>query len=70
MALVVKDRVQETSTTTGTGTFTLAGAVYVVAFRVAFKSAFSKKLLISAIEIYMTVQSHVGLMIAYVNIAF
>ena len=27
MALVVKDRVQETSTTTGTGTFTLAGAV-------------------------------------------
>jgi hypothetical protein len=26
MALVVKDRVQETSTTTGTGTFTLAGA--------------------------------------------
>jgi len=27
MALVVKDRVQETSNTTGTGTFTLAGAV-------------------------------------------
>jgi hypothetical protein len=27
MALVVKDRVQETSTTTSTGTFTLAGAV-------------------------------------------
>ena len=27
MALVVKDRVQETTTTTGTGTFTLAGAV-------------------------------------------
>lgn len=27
MALVVKDRVQETSTTTGTGTYTLAGAV-------------------------------------------
>jgi hypothetical protein len=27
MALVVKDRVQETATTTGTGTFTLAGAV-------------------------------------------
>jgi hypothetical protein len=27
MALVVKDRVQEVSTTTGTGTFTLAGAV-------------------------------------------
>ena len=27
MALVVKDRVQETSTTTGTGTLTLAGAV-------------------------------------------
>ena len=27
MSLVVKDRVQETSTTTGTGTFTLAGAV-------------------------------------------
>ena len=27
MALVVKDRTQETSTTTGTGTFTLAGAV-------------------------------------------
>ena len=27
MPLVVKDRVQETSTTTGTGTFTLAGAV-------------------------------------------
>lgn len=27
MALVLKDRVQETSTTTGTGTFTLAGAV-------------------------------------------
>jgi hypothetical protein len=27
MALVVKDRVQETSTTTGTGTFTLSGAV-------------------------------------------
>jgi len=27
MALVVKDRVQETSTTTGTGTFTLGGAV-------------------------------------------
>jgi hypothetical protein len=27
MALVVKDRVQETSATTGTGTFTLAGAV-------------------------------------------
>ena len=27
MALIVKDRVQETSTTTGTGTFTLAGAV-------------------------------------------
>ena len=27
MALVVKDRVRETSTTTGTGTFTLAGAV-------------------------------------------
>jgi hypothetical protein len=29
-------------------TYMLAGAVYVVAFRVAFKSAFSKKLLISA----------------------
>lgn len=27
MALVVKDRVQETTTTTGTGTITLAGAV-------------------------------------------
>jgi hypothetical protein len=27
MALVIKDRVKETSTTTGTGTFTLAGAV-------------------------------------------
>ena len=27
MALVVRDRVKETSTTTGTGTFTLAGAV-------------------------------------------
>lgn len=27
MALVLKDRVKETSTTTGTGTFTLAGAV-------------------------------------------
>ena len=27
MALVVKDRVQETSTTTGTGTLTLSGAV-------------------------------------------
>jgi hypothetical protein len=27
MPLVVRDRVQETSTTTGTGTFTLAGAV-------------------------------------------
>ena len=27
MALVVKDRVQETTTTTGTGTYTLAGAV-------------------------------------------
>jgi hypothetical protein len=27
MALVVKDRVQETATTTGTGTFTLLGAV-------------------------------------------
>ena len=27
MALVVNDRVKETSTTTGTGTFTLAGAV-------------------------------------------
>src|SRR6056300_122499 len=27
MALVVKDRVQETTTTTGTGTVTLAGAV-------------------------------------------
>jgi hypothetical protein len=27
MALLVKDRVQETSTTTGTGTFTLAGAL-------------------------------------------
>ena len=27
MALVVKDRVRETSTTTGTGTFTLNGAV-------------------------------------------
>lgn len=27
MALVLKDRVRETSTTTGTGTFTLAGAV-------------------------------------------
>ena len=27
MALVVKDRVQETTNTTGTGTFTLAGAV-------------------------------------------
>ena len=27
MALVVKDRVRETSTTTGTGTLTLAGAV-------------------------------------------
>ena len=27
MALVVKDRVQETSTTSGTGTLTLAGAV-------------------------------------------
>ena len=27
MALVVKDRVQESSTTTGTGTFTLGGAV-------------------------------------------
>ena len=27
MALVLKDRVKETSTTTGTGTYTLAGAV-------------------------------------------
>ena len=27
MALVVKDRVKETTTTTGTGTYTLAGAV-------------------------------------------
>ena len=27
MALVVNDRVKETSTTTGTGTLTLAGAV-------------------------------------------
>jgi hypothetical protein len=27
MALVVNDRVRETSTTTGTGTFTLSGAV-------------------------------------------
>ncbi len=27
MALVVKDRVQESSTTSGTGTLTLAGAV-------------------------------------------
>ena len=27
MALIVKDRVRETSTTTGTGTITLAGAV-------------------------------------------
>lgn len=27
MALVIKDRVKETSTTTGTGNFTLAGAV-------------------------------------------
>ena len=27
MALVVNDRVKETSTTTGTGTFSLAGAV-------------------------------------------
>ena len=27
MALVINDRVKETSTTTGTGTFTLAGAV-------------------------------------------
>jgi hypothetical protein len=27
MALVVKDRVKETTTTTGTGTITLAGAV-------------------------------------------
>lgn len=27
MALVIKDRVKETSTTTGTGTYTLAGAV-------------------------------------------
>ena len=27
MALIVKDRVRETSTTTGTGTFTLAGAI-------------------------------------------
>jgi hypothetical protein len=27
MPLVVKDRVQETSVTTGTGTFTLGGAV-------------------------------------------
>ena len=26
MALVINDRVKETSTTTGTGTFTLAGA--------------------------------------------
>ena len=26
MALVVKDRVKETTTTTGTGTYTLAGA--------------------------------------------
>ena len=26
MALVVKDRIQETTTTTGTGTYTLAGA--------------------------------------------
>lgn len=27
MSIIVKDRVKETSTTTGTGTFTLAGAV-------------------------------------------
>jgi hypothetical protein len=27
MALVIKDRVKETTTTTGTGTFNLAGAV-------------------------------------------
>ena len=27
MAFVIKDRVKETSTTTGTGTFTLAGEV-------------------------------------------
>ncbi|MBG38818.1 MAG: hypothetical protein CL857_02755, partial [Cryomorphaceae bacterium] len=27
MALVIKDRVKETSTTTGTGTYTLAGAI-------------------------------------------
>ena len=27
MALVIKDRIKETSTTTGTGTYTLAGAV-------------------------------------------
>ena len=27
MALILKDRVKETSTTTGTGTYTLAGAV-------------------------------------------
>ena len=27
MALVIKDRVKETTTTTGTGTYTLAGAV-------------------------------------------
>ena len=27
MALVLKDRVKETTTTTGTGTYTLAGAV-------------------------------------------
>ena len=26
MALVIKDRVKETTTTTGTGTYTLAGA--------------------------------------------
>ena len=27
MALVIKDRIKETSTTTGTGTYTLAGAI-------------------------------------------
>ena len=27
MALVLKDRIKETTTTTGTGTYTLAGAV-------------------------------------------
>ena len=47
MALVVNDRVKETSTTTGTGTFTLAGAVS------GFET-FSQRL---EIQIQLTIQS-------------